>query len=169
MLTCERKLEEVELIRPITHDDSAAVIGLAVSSGLFPADETEVLDKLMADYFGGNNNDGHMCLIDVEDEPLGVAYYEPETATDRTWGLTMIAVRRDQQGQGRGAALMHHVEHALRASGQRVLLVETSGLPDFALTRKFYTKCGYEEEARVRDYYAVGDDMVLFRKVFNAK
>lgn len=63
---------------------------------------------------------------------------------------------------------MRYVEDALRASGQRVLLVETSGLPAFALTRKFYVKCGYEKEAQVRDYYAPGDDMVLFRKVLNA-
>mgnify|MGYP000201891817 CR=1 FL=1 len=81
----------------------------------------------------------------------------------------MIGVRRDYQGQGRGAALLQHIENELQAKGQRILLVETSGLPDFALTRKFYTKCGYEEEARVRDYYAAGDDMVLFRKALNAE
>jgi ribosomal protein S18 acetylase RimI-like enzyme len=61
------------------------------------------------------------------------------------------------------------VEDALQVSGQRVLLVETSGLPEFALTRKFYARCGYEEEARVRDYYAAGNDMVVFRKVLNAE
>lgn len=56
------------------------------------------------------------------------------------------------------------MEDELRADGQRLLLVETSGLADFALTRQFYAKLGYEEEARVRDYFADGDDMVLFRK-----
>jgi ribosomal protein S18 acetylase RimI-like enzyme len=81
----------------------------------------------------------------------------------------MIAVRGDMQGQGHGAALTHAVEQALQAQGQRVLLVETSGLPDFARTRRFYVKCGYAEEARVRDYYTVGEDMVLFRKVLNVQ
>lgn len=142
-------------------------MALAVSAGLFPADEAEFLEKMMANYFGGKHDDGHTCVIDEEDEPLGVAYYEPALATDRTWYLTMIGVRRDKQGQGRGMTLMHYVENALQANGQRVLLVETSGLPEFALARKFYAKCGYEEEARVRDYFAVGDDMVLFRKVLN--
>jgi len=124
---------------------------------------------MMADYFAGNRGAGHICVIDVEDAPIGVAYYQPALATDRTWYVTMIGVRRDMQGQGRGAALMRHVEHTLQTSGQRVLLVETSGLPDFALTREFYAKCGYEEEARVRDYYAAGEDMVLFRKVLNVE
>lgn len=158
---------EVLLIGQITQDDSAAVIDVAVASGLFPADEAGIVDKMMADYFGGNRDDGHVCVIDKEDEPLGVAYYEPAKATDRTWYLTMIAVKGDRQGRGRGATLMRHVENALREDGQRLLLVETSALPNFVLTRKFYAKLGYEEEARVRDYFEAGDDMVLFRKALN--
>jgi ribosomal protein S18 acetylase RimI-like enzyme len=157
------------LIRPITHEDAAAVIELAVTSGLFPADETEVLDKMLAGYFGGNRDDGHMCIIDEEGEPRGVAYYAAAPATDRTWYLTMIAVRSDDQGQGRGAALMRYVENALQASGQRVLLVETSGLPAYQRARAFYIRCGYEEEARIRDFYAAGEEMVVFRKVLNAE
>ncbi|MBC8098645.1 MAG: GNAT family N-acetyltransferase [Armatimonadetes bacterium] len=155
------------MIRLITNRDSATVSAVAVSSGLFAPDEIGFLDKMMADYFGGNQADGHVCVIDEELEPLAVAYYEPALATDRTWYLTMIGVRRDYQGQGRGAALLGHVEHTLQSTGQRVLLVETSGLPEFARTRQFYSKCGYEEEARIRDYYAVGNDMVLFRKVLS--
>ncbi len=156
------------MIRPITKDDSAAVIALAVASGLFPADDTEVVDKMLVDYFGGNIDEGHACVIDVEDQPLGVAYYQPALAADRTWYLTMIAVRHDDQGKGRGTALMRHVEHALQTNGDRLLLVETSGLPDFERTRAFYAKCGYDQEARIRDFYALGDDMVLFRKALNA-
>lgn len=160
---------ESPLIRPITPDDSETVIILAVASGLFSADDTEVLDKMLADYFNGGIDDGHLCVIDEDDEPFGVAYYEPALATDRTWYLTMIAVHSKLQGQGRGAALMRHVENALQTRGQRVLLVETSGLPAFDRTRAFYVKCGYEEEARIRDYYTAGDDMVVFRKVLNAE
>jgi len=89
----------------------------------------------------------------------------PKPATDRTWELLMIAVKGDIQGKGRGTALLKHVENNLRTSGQRLLLVETSGLSTFARTRNFYLKCGYEQEARVRDYYAEGEDMILFRKV----
>ena len=75
----------------------------------------------------------------------------------------MIAVAPERQGQGRGTALLRRVEHELRGTGQRLLLVETSGLPAYARTRAFYLGCGYEQEARVRDFYAPGDDMVVFR------
>lgn len=157
------------MIRPITEGDAAAVVGLGVSSGLFAEDEVWVLEKMMADYFGANASDGHACVLDEEGgEPLGVAYRAPAPAADRTWYVTMIAVRADLQGRGRGTALMRHTEDALRAGGQRLLLVETSGLPEFGPTRGFYAKLGYGEEARVRDFYAPGDDMVLFRKDLDA-
>jgi ribosomal protein S18 acetylase RimI-like enzyme len=60
--------------------------------------------------------------------------------------------------------LLGHVEQALTARGGRLLLVETSGLPSFERTRAFYRKCGYEEEARIRDFYAAGVDKVVYRK-----
>lgn len=97
-------------------------------------------------------------------EQVAVAYSEPAVAADRTWYLTMIAVHGAGQGGGRGGALMRHVEADLREREQRLLLVETSGTPDFERTRDFYKGLAYGEEARVRDYYEPGDDMVLFRK-----
>ena len=155
------------MIRPITQADAAAVGQLAVAAGLFPADEIAFLDTMMANYFGGNQAEGHRCIVEVEGDLLGVAYYQPALATDRTWYVTMIGVRHEYQRQGHGAALLRYVEQQLRADGQRVLLVETSSVPDFAYARQFYAKNGYEEEAHIRDYYAAGDDMVVFRKVLN--
>ena len=48
------------------------------------------------------------------------------------------------------------------------MLVETSALPQYDRTRAFYVKCGYEEEARIRDYWAADDDLVVFRKALGA-
>jgi hypothetical protein len=49
------------------------------------------------------------------------------------------------------------------------LLVETSSLAQYDRTRAFYAGRGYEEEARIRDYWAVGDDLVVFRKALNTR
>jgi ribosomal protein S18 acetylase RimI-like enzyme len=156
------------MIRPTTLDDSAGIIALAVAAGMFPATETEALGKVLADYFSGNLDDGHVWITDEEKGELcGVAYYAPDLMADRTWYVYMIAVHPDCQGLGRGTALMRHVENALQTSGQRVLLVETSGLPGYERTRAFYEKCSYEKEARIRDFYAAGDDKIVFRKVLN--
>lgn len=127
-----------------------------------------MLGSWMADYFDGNEGNDHACLIDDEDGPLGVAYYQAKPAADRVWDLTMIAVQPAYQGRGRGAAMLHRVEEDLRERDQRLLLVDTSSSPQYDRTRAFYVKCGYEKEARIRDYWMAGDDLVVFRKDLTA-
>lgn len=50
------------------------------------------------------------------------------------------------------------------ARGGRLLLIETSSLPHYEPTRRFYLKHGYERSCAIADYYADGDDLVVFRK-----
>jgi hypothetical protein len=74
------------MIRPTTPDDKAAIIALAVAAGLFPANETEALGNVLADYFGGNLDDSHVWIADEEaGEMCGFAYYAPDVMADRTW------------------------------------------------------------------------------------
>ena len=153
------------MIRPVTPDDAPAVVALAVDSELFPPDEAGVVEALLDELFGGRAEQGHTCRVDEEDGALrAVAYYEPVAATDRAWELLMIGVRRDRHRTGLGGRLLRHVEDDLRDRGQRLLLVQTSADPAFDRARAFYAALGYDEEARVRDYVADGDDMVLFRR-----
>ncbi len=157
------------MIRDATEQDSGTVAELAVASGLFPADDVSLVVQMMEDYVGGNAERGHRCVLDEEDgQSVGVAYYAPKEGTEGTWALILIAVRQSHQGQGRGSVLLRHVEERLVAEQQRLLLVETAGTPDFERTRQFYVECGYERVAQVRDYYADGVDMVLFRKALRA-
>ena len=148
------------MIRPATSADVPALKALIDALGLFPG---EMLESMMADYF--TNPQSRDCWLTDEDTgPVGVAYYAPERLTDGTWNLYLIAIQADQQGQGRGAALMRYVEADLQARSERLLLVETSGLPSYDYQRAFYRRCGYTEEARIRDFYQAGEDKVVFWK-----
>ncbi len=60
--------------------------------------------------------------------------------------------------------MLCHIEQKLAARGERILLVETSGLESFEGTREFYRKCGYEKEAQIREFYQAGEDKIVFRK-----
>ncbi|MEB3357476.1 MAG: GNAT family N-acetyltransferase [Synechococcales bacterium] len=153
------------MIRPTIPEDTTALIALAEATGLFPPSALELLRQILTDALAGSGDSECFWITDDDNGPVGVAYCEPERMTDRTWNLQLIAIHPDRQGQGRGGKLLRYVEQALIARGGRMLLVETSGLPDFERTRAFYAKCGYEEEARIRDFYAVNDDKVVFRKV----
>lgn len=159
---------EFKMIRPITRDDTNAVMTLADATGLFQPNELEVLGEVLADYLGGDPDRDHFWLADDEGGLVGTAYCVPEPMAYGIWNLLFIAVRPDLQGQGHGSALLLYVEQALRERGVRLLLVETSGLGTFEQTRAFYRKHGYDEEARIRDYYRAGDDKVIFRKALTA-
>ena len=114
-------------------------------------------------YLSGEPTDEFWLTFD-DKEPIAVAYCAPERMTQGTWNLLLIAVHPDKQSQGIGAAIMAHVEKMLTERGERVLLVETSGLDAFARTRSFYSRIGYDEEARIREFYQAGEDKVVFRK-----
>ena len=115
------------MIRPITPNDLPALKAVIDANDLFPSD---MLDDMVASFVSGDATDDVWLTID-EGGPLAVAYCAPERMTHGTWNLYLIAVHPDYQGQGHGAALLRHVEHLLAAGGARLLLVETSGLPDF--------------------------------------
>lgn len=148
------------MIRPTRPADTTALKAVIKANDLFPAG---MLDDMMAGFFGGTAPDDFWLTVE-DGEPVGLAYYAPERMTHGTWNLYLIAVRPDLQSRGLGAALLRHVEQALASRGQRVLLVETSGLPAFARTRAFYLRSGYEQEARIRDFYRAGEDKIVFRK-----
>ncbi len=156
------------MIRPTTPNDKEALIALASATGLFQPNQLEEVGEMLADYFSDNGDGDHFWITDDDDGPVGVVYCEAEPMTDQTWNLQLIAIRPDRQRQGRGATLLRDVEKTLVARGGRVLLVETSGLASFERVRAFYRKCGYDEEARIRDFYAAGDDKIVYRKVLTA-
>lgn len=147
-------------IRPVVAGDLPALKAVIDATDLFPSD---MLDDMVAGYLRGDPADGFWLTHD-EGGPLAVACCAPERMTLGTWNLLLIAVHPERQRQGMGAALMRHVEQTLAARGERLLLVETSGLPAFERTRAFYRKLGYDEEARIRGFYQAGEDKVVFRK-----
>jgi ribosomal protein S18 acetylase RimI-like enzyme len=150
-------------------NDKPALLHVAESCGLFQAEELGELEG-MIDAFLSGEMEGHQWLVLREGNQVkAAAYYAPETFADGVWNLYFIGVLADQQGKGCGSAILKHVEEELRSQGQRILIIETSGLDGFELTRKFYDQHGYAVEARIRDYYQEGEDKVVFWKKLEAR
>jgi ribosomal protein S18 acetylase RimI-like enzyme len=121
---------------------------------------------VLTDYHAQNRALGHLSFTSLDDAGriTGFAYIAPAAMTDRTWYLYWIAVSKSRQARGTGSQLLKHCEAAVRAADGRLLLIETSSLPHYDLTRKFYLKHGYETATVLRDFYADGDNMVVFSK-----
>jgi ribosomal protein S18 acetylase RimI-like enzyme len=94
----------------------------------------------------------------------GYACFGPHSLTQGTYDLYWIVVDPTAQGHGIGHALLARVEAEVQARGGRLLLVETSGTPAYAPARRFYESSGYRCEATIHDFYAPGDDLLIFSK-----
>jgi GNAT superfamily N-acetyltransferase len=154
------------MIRPTIPADTSALVDLARDTGVFKPMEIVALKEVLDDYHEYNRDEGHQAVTYEQDgQPIGFAYYAAAQMADRTWYLYWIAVSKKIQAKGIGGALLKHVEEDIRWSKKgRILLIETSSLPHYDLTRRFYKKCNYDQVAVLPDYYADGDDMVIFRK-----
>ena len=149
-------------VRPVVPADLPALKTVIESSDLFPP---EMLGEMVAGYFDGDEASGFWLTYDEGGGPIAVAYCAPERMTVGTWNLYLIAIHASYQGRGVATLLMGYIERLLRKRGERVLIVETSSLEGFEQTRAFYRKLGYDEEARIREFYAPSEDKVIFRKV----
>ena len=153
-------------VRSALPADSEAMLSVVRATGLFPPEEFHEVETLFDDFFSNQLGQDHFLLTAIAGKDVaGVAYYAPERMTRGTWNLYMIAVHPDRQGEGHGRALVRSVEDALSQQGERMLIIETAGLPSFEPTRSFYRSCGYEEEARIRNFYDNGTDKVIFCKL----
>lgn len=151
-------------IRKVQLHDLLGLKEVLDSSELFPS---EYLDDLISDYFNNKDTtDIWFTYIDTN-RPIALGYCAPEKLTNGTYNLYAIAVRKELQGQGIGKKMMNYIEKLLTDNGNRVLIVETSSMDHYALTRKFYNKLGYRQEAVISDFWNDGEDKVIFWKKLN--
>jgi D-alanine-D-alanine ligase len=149
-------------LRTLTAADRSRIEGISRAVGLFRADEIavalEVFDAEVAgspDYIAlGAEHDGRLA---------GWICWGPTPCTLGTFDLYWMAVDPALHGAGVGTALLHAMEARL-AGVARLVVVETAGRPDYAPTRAFYEARGYRAVSRIPDFYASGDDQVVYVK-----
>lgn len=111
-------------------------------------------------------------LVHVLEEPdrgpnravQGYVCYGATPMTDGVFDLYWIAVDPKQQGHGFGQLLLRFVENEVRRQRGRMLLIETSSKESYGPTLLFYQRSGYEEISRIKDFYRIEDDKVVFCK-----
>lgn len=149
-------------IRKTTKNDLNGIKSILNSIDLFPA---EILEEMISDFFD-NAESQALWLTYLENHlPLGFVYCDAEMLTDRTWNMYAIGIMKSHQGKGIGTKLLKAAELMfLKENQARLIIVDTSGMEEYKLVRNFYLKNGYTQEASIRDFWAEGDDKVVFWK-----
>ena len=146
--------------RDLARSDVCALERVLEETGLFTP---SLLAPMSADFIADIDDDLRLTFL-VSGDVAGLACLAPEQMADNVWNLRAIAVSPARQGRGGGRALIAEAEMRLRAHGGRLLIVDTSSLPAFDGARAFYPALGFRQEARIRDFWADGDDKVTFAK-----
>ena len=148
-------------IRKVEKVDIPELKKVLDSSELFPS---YLLDDMISDYLSNEKSRDIWFTTINQGKPISIGYCAPERLTEGTYNLYAIAVHKSKQGNGIGKKMMEYIESELRKNGNRILIVETSGKPEFELTREFYIKCDYKQQAVIPEFYEKGDDKVVFWK-----
>lgn len=153
-------------IRRTEAADRAPIVTFVQATGFFRDDEipvaAEVLDDAIAD--GPSGDYQSFTAIDDKGTPIGWICYGKTACCVGTYDIYWIAVDKNIQAKGVGRALMRFAEDRAREEGGRLAVIETAGKARYDATRAFYLRIGYFEAARLPEFYAPGDDKIVYLK-----
>jgi ribosomal protein S18 acetylase RimI-like enzyme len=155
----------------LVESDITLVTQVTRETGFFSPEELDIAQELVTlNVTQGAEKSGYFFLI--QDEPdgiVGYACYGPIPGTQTSFDLYWIVVSPKVQGQGVGRALVRAVERHVVAKGGRRLYADTSSRSQYAPTRAFYERAGFEQAAYLEHFYSEGDGKVIFvRKLEDA-
>lgn len=156
----------------VRENDAAAVRRLVADTGFFNGEEVDIAVELVEETLQRGERAGYAFVFADDDsgesgELLAYTCYGPIPATRSSYDLYWIAVAPSSQGQGLGAAILRESERRAREAGATQMYVDTSGRDQYRPTRAFYERTGYERAAVLRDFFAPGDDKVVYvRRLF---
>lgn len=145
--------------------DPAAIRRMAEATGFFSAAEAAVAEELVNERLSKGTDSGYeFVLAEIDGRLAGYTCYGPVPLTASGYDLYWIVVSPALQGQGLGRLLLEETEHRIRRTGGTRLYADTSGRDQYAGTRTFYERAGFQREAVLEDFYAPGDAKVIYSK-----
>ena len=152
----------VPALRPLAAADRRRIEEITRAVSVFRDDEVPVALEVFDGAVAGSPD--YVALGATVDERLvGWICWGPTPCTLGTYDLYWMAVDPAAQAVGIGTALLREMEGRLAGSA-RLIVVETAGRPDYRPTRAFYEARGYRKASIIPDFYAPGDDQVVYVK-----
>ena len=151
-------------LRQLASADRDRIEAITRSVGLFREDEILVALEVFDEATGGRAGNTYSALgVDSDHRLAGWICWGPTPCTLGTYDLYWMAVDPELQGTGLGTALLREMERRLEGTA-RLIVIETAGRPEYGSTRRFYKARGYSPVSTIPDFYAPGDDQVVFVK-----
>ncbi len=152
-------------IRSMASQDRSAISKILRSIPEFKPSEVVVAEEVIDSYLRDPLRSGYSILVaEIGLKVVGYICYGPTPLTEGTWDIYWLAVEPDQQRRGTGRALLTFAEEEIKGHGGRLTFIETSSKPEYERIRRFHYSQGYELLCSIADFYAIGDDKLIFQK-----
>ena len=155
-------------IRRLERRDRPVIEKMVISTAKFNEGEVATALELVDEALGRGEESGYFFAVleHGNKHPVvrGYACYGPVPLTQGAYDLYWIVVDPASQGKGFGRYLLEYVEADVLRRGGRMILIETSSQESYGATIRFYEKAGYNLVARIRNFYRIGDDKLIFQK-----
>jgi ribosomal protein S18 acetylase RimI-like enzyme len=154
------------MIRHLKNTDRDNIYNILVDTNNFNDDEIKIAMELIDVYINDEEQNDYEIFVDENDDGVinGYVCIGPRPLTVGTYDLYWIAVNPNVQSRGIGSKLISHIENYLKDNGVRLILIETSGKLSYEKERKFYEKNLYGKLVEIKDFYNVGDSLVIYGK-----
>jgi len=144
--------------------EKPALLRILHSTPEFKPFEVAVAEEVIDSYLN-DLGAGYFTLIAEDDgEIAGYICYGETPCTVGTWDIYWVAVDPRKRRHGIGKILSEAAENAIKKTGGRLAVIETSSTPLYENTRHFYLGRGYETVARIPDVYMPGADKLSLVK-----
>ncbi|MBI3399755.1 MAG: GNAT family N-acetyltransferase [Deltaproteobacteria bacterium] len=153
-------------IREVAHKDKEAIESIIRTNKNFTDEEKYCAVELLDFYLRDITKGEYLFIGAVEetDKPVGYLCYGKAPFADDVYDIYWIAIDPAWQGKRVGQMIIKHLEGVLKSNNARMIVAETSSQAAYGKTRLFYEKVGFSEASRIKDFYRVGDDKIIYIK-----
>ena len=154
-------------IRPAAPADRDALCALVTAAGVFSDEEIACAQDIIDDALSDPGPENYQILVAERGDEgtlVGYACYSRTPFTRAASDLYWLATHPEHRRGGAARGLINAMEAELARQGIIHIRVETSGTGGYSAARAFYQSLGYENIARIPDFYKPGDALYTYYK-----
>ncbi|MEI6050843.1 MAG: GNAT family N-acetyltransferase [Bacteroidota bacterium] len=138
---------------------------IIVSTKFFYDHEVEIAVELVEERLKfGESTEYYFVFAEVDGVTVAYSCFGPIAMSKTSFDLYWIATHNDFRGKGIGKKLLEETCKQAGIMGCSIIIAETSGLEHYTPTRAFYISNKFILEARLKDFYTMGDDKLFYTK-----
>lgn len=154
-------------LRKVVPTDRSALENLVRAQPNFSDEDIQWAIRLALRAAAPNDGEYQTWLEAADTEVSAFVCFGRTPRTTGTFELFWIAVHPERQRGGIGSELLRFVEREAAGQGGRLLVLETSSSEGFRPAVDFYRKNGFQEVSRIKDFYRISADKIVFSRVLS--